>query len=189
MIKYIELKINAMAGSAASKNDVFIILKEVDGERILPIAMNRFKAMATMARNAIHLPSLAPENALAAVIEMMERFEITLKKVVLTTVKDGIFFCDIIATHENNEHSVSLCRAADGLELAVRAKCPILITDELLEAQYMQRITDNSYAMNISTVTGTMLKDALNHALQHEDYEAASKIRDELAKRNIDETN
>jgi protein-arginine kinase activator protein McsA len=41
----------------------------------------------------------------------------------------------------------------------------------------------NSFALSISVLSRQMLEDALQHAVEHENYEVASQLRDELAKR------
>ena len=47
----------------------------------------------------------------------------------------------------------------------------------------MRQTGENVYALNIKTLSRQMLEDALNDAVQSENYEAASYLRNELAKR------
>ena len=85
------------------------------------------------------------------------------------------------------EKQLDFLPANDGIVLATMAPCPILIEDELLEAQYLHKTGENTFAININTLTREMLEDALKHAVESENYEAASQLRDELAKRTKEE--
>ena len=88
-----------------------------------------------------------------------------------------------MAERDGEERVLEFCQATDGLVMAMSAMCPIMIEEELLAAQYMHRTGEHSYALNINTLTRQMLEEALQHAVATENYEAASKLRDELAKR------
>ncbi len=58
-----------------------------------------------------------------------------------------------------------------------------MIDSELFEAQYMRKTGDNSFAININVLTRKMLEDALKQAVETENFEVATQIRDELARR------
>ena len=58
-----------------------------------------------------------------------------------------------------------------------------MIEEELFQAQYLHKIGENSFAININTFSRQMLESALTQAVESENYEAASRLRDELAKR------
>ena len=47
----------------------------------------------------------------------------------------------------------------------------------------MRKVGENAYALNLNTLSVQMLEDALKHAVEEENYEVASKLRDELQRR------
>lgn len=163
-----------------------VLLKEKNGERILPMMMSTKRAVTLMMRTKVPLPMPVATTIPDAAILMMRKFDVQLTRVVLTAIKDGTFFCQIHADREGEEKKLEFCPAADGIVLAIAARCPIMIEEELLEAQYMHKTGENSFAININTLTRRMLEEALQHAVESENYEAASRLRDELAKRSAE---
>lgn len=182
----VELEIHAVAGTPSDTDRSMVLLKEKKGERILPMMMSTRRAVTLMMRTKVPLQMPVATTIPDAAILMMGKFDVRLTQVVLTAIKDGTFFCQIHAEREGEEKRLEFCPAADGLVLASSAQCPIMIEEELLEAQYMHKTGENSFAININTLTRKMLEDALQHAVETENYEAASRLRDELAKRSAE---
>ena len=183
----IELVIHAVAGSAADSDRSMLLLKEKNGERILPIMMSTRRALTLMMRSRVPLPMPVPASVPDASLLLLRKFEIALKRMELTAIQEGIFFCKLVAEREGEEKTLDFCPAHDGLVLSTMALCPVMIEDELLEAQYLHKTGENTFAININTLTRNMLEDALKHAVESENYEAASHLRDELAKRTSHE--
>lgn len=160
-----------------------VLLKEKDGERILPIMTSSRRAMRLVMRRQLGIRIPLPLSPADISCQLMQKFGIRLVRVELTAIKDGAFFSRVVAERDGEEQVVDFCQAPDGLIMATAAGCPILIEEELLEAQYMHPTGTNSFALNINTLSRQMLEDALKHAVETENYEAASHLRDELAKR------
>ncbi len=160
-----------------------LLLKEKNGERILPIMMSTRRALTLMMRSRVPLPMPVATSVPDASLLLLRKFGIELKRMELTAIKDGVFFSKLVAERDGEEKALDFCPANDGLVLATMALCPIMIEDELLEAQYLHKTGANTFAININTLTRKMLEDALKHAVESENYEAASQLRDELAKR------
>ena len=55
-----------------------------------------------------------------------------------------------------------------------------------MELQYMRDMGGGGFALNINNLTRGMISDALSHAIDIEDYETATILRDELQKRDGD---
>jgi len=172
-----------VAGIASDSERSIVILREKDGERILPVVMSTRRALTLMMRTKLSLPVPVPASVPDLTFHLLRKFDITLSRVVLTTLKDGVFFCTVVAEREGQEQQLDYCLAADGLVMATTACCPIMIESQLMEAQYMHKVGDNSFSLNINTLTQKMVEDALQHAVENENYEVASLLRDELAKR------
>ena len=161
-----------------------VILKEKNGERILPIMTSVRRATLLLMRAHIGMPMPVPMSAADIGNSLMEKFGIKVVRVEIVAIKDGTFFTRVVAQRDGEEQAVDYCQAPDGLIMAVTAQCPIFIKEELLAAQYMRPTGENSYAISINTLSRHMLEDALKHAVETENYEAASHLRDELAKRS-----
>lgn len=181
-----ELIIHAAAGTNSGDDQSMILLKEKDGERILPLLTSSQIASVIIMR--AHVSSLMtlplPVSTADIGVILMKKFGIRLTRVELTHLKDGVFFCRVVGERDGDVQTVELCQAPDGLLMAVVAKCPIMIEEDLLQAQYMHPTGENSFALNINTLSRKMLEDALQYAVESENYETASRLRDELAKRS-----
>lgn len=179
----IELEIHATANTGSTDGRALVVLKEKGGERLLPVMMSVRRAMIVMMRSKLPLPMPIPLSITDAVSQLVSKFGVHITRIELTAIKDGTFFCRLVGEREGEEQSVDFCQAPDGLVIAAVTHCPILIEEEMLDAQYMQKTGDHTFALNINVLTRSMLEEALKHAVESEDYEAASHLRDELAKR------
>lgn len=179
----VELIIHASAAISSNDHQSMVLLKEKDGSRLLPILMSLRRATMLTLRSQLAMPSPLPLSLADVSWHMLRKFDIKLTRVELTAIQDGTFFSRIVGEKNGEEKSLDFCLAQDGLVMAVTACCPIFIEEELLNAQYMKQTGENSFALNISIFSRKMLEDALQAAVAQENYEAASQLRDELAKR------
>jgi len=160
-----------------------ILLKEKNGSRMLPILMSLRRATTLALRAQIPVPTPLPLSVPDMSWHLLRKFDIKLSRVELTAIKDGTFFARVVAERDGEERSLEFCLAQDALVMATAACCPIFVEEDILEAQYMKQTGQNSFALNINVLSRQMLEDALQNAVAHENYEAASQLRDELAKR------
>ncbi|MCR5180206.1 MAG: DUF151 domain-containing protein [Bacteroidaceae bacterium] len=179
----VELVINASAGTPIDDKTAMIILKEKNGERVLPIMTSARRASLLTMRAHFDMPVLLPFTPTDISCQLMEKFGVKLTRVEIVAIKDGVFFTRVVAEREGVEQAVDFCQAPDGLIMAVTARCPIYIEEDILAAQYMRPTGENTFAISINTLSRHMLEEALKHAVEEENYEAASHLRDELAKR------
>ena len=181
------LEIHAFA-AAVNDEGALIILREKEGDRILPLQTSMRRAVTLMARDKMPLPFQMPISIGDISVQMMQQFDINISYVELTAVKDGHFTCRVVCHRDEEEQTVENCQADDGLILSVVSRCPIVIEEELLEMQYMHKVGDGAYAMNINTLSRKLLEQALKHAVAQENYEMASQLRDELQRREADKS-
>lgn len=179
----VELLIHATASISSNDHQSMVLLKEKEGTRMLPILMSLRRAMMLTLRTQVPLPSPVPLSVADVSWHLLRKFGIKITRVELTAIKEGTFFSRIVGERDGEEKSLDICLAQDGLVMATTACCPIYVEEELLNAQYMRKVSDNSFSLNINILTRQMLEDALQAAVAQENYEAASKLRDELARR------
>ena len=179
----IDLTIHGTAATVAENDQMLVVLKEVNGERILPIPTSSKRAMLLATRKMLPVPIPVPLSVADAMHLLFKKMDIRMNRVELLAVKDGQFFSKLVAEKDGQEYSLDWCPAPDGLIIATTTNCRLCIEEELLEAQYMRKVGENAYALNISSVSRSMLEDALQHAVDSENYEAASKLKAELDKR------
>ena len=67
--------------------------------------------------------------------------------------------------------------------LAYTFGCSVTISEALLERQYMREVGDGMYSIPVNSVNIEALKEALQRAVEEENYELASQLRDEIERR------
>ena len=194
-MKKVKLEIVGLSYSQTQTGAYALVLGETKGKRRLPIIIGGFEAQAI----AIELEKMTPSRPLTHDLfkSFAEGFNINVKEVIIYNLVEGIFFAKLI-TH-NGEKEVEIdARTSDAIALAVRFNCPIntyefilsqagiLLDDDAisgaeaaLEKEDLVEVEETDY-LKKSTEE---LKQMLDTALSDEDYEKASRIRDELNNR------
>ncbi|MBQ7443223.1 MAG: bifunctional nuclease family protein [Bacteroidaceae bacterium] len=182
----IELKIHGMA-QMDDDNRALVLLREAEGKhRMLPVMTSHRRALLLLSRDRVSVTLPAPPSATDICMQMMSHFGLHVRFVRITAVRDGLCFCSVVGESDGQDHVINYCQAADGLIIAVTFRCPIYIDEALLELQYMRDMGGGGFSINVNSLTRKTLQEALNHAVETENYETASMLRDELRRREDD---
>lgn len=108
-------------------NQPIVLLKEMQGERYLPIWIGPMEATAI----AYAQQGLVPVRPLTHDLmrDILESFGVQLRTVNITALRNGTFFADLIFS---NGKEVS-ARPSDSIALALRTGATIFAADEILE--------------------------------------------------------
>ena len=191
----IRLNILGLSVSQTQSGAYALVLAEENGDRRIPIIIGPVEAQAI----AIQLEGLKPPRPLThdLIKNMALAFDIVLIEVSIYKLEEGIFYSELLCEMDGKETRID-SRTSDAVALALRFRCPIYTTEEILKkAGIVLELEDESspirsFADDEVESSGTSsysqysfneLKEMLNEAVQHEDYEKASVIRDELKKR------
>ena len=187
----IKLEIVGMSYSQSQSGAYALILGEVRGKRRLPIIIGGFEAQAI----AVELEKMKPTRPLTHDLfkSFADTYKIALKEVIIDQFKQGVFHAKLICIHDNVESSID-SRTSDAVALAIRFKCPIYTYEKIMVEAGML-IDENAAASDVLTkqvdepensleqYTMSELEEMLQKAVDKEDYEKASKLRDEINKR------
>ena len=112
-------------------NQPIVLLKEISGNRYLPIWVGTTEATAI----AFSQQGLTPQRPLThdLLINVLEAERIKLRSVHLTELKDGVFYSDLILVDEAGKEQKVSSRPSDAVALAVRVEAPILARSELFD--------------------------------------------------------
>lgn len=110
-------------------NSPVMLLKELDGSKILPIFIGPVEATAIIyALDNIKISRPMTIDLLKLIIDGLQA---KISRVIISAIKDDTFFAEIIM--ENNGKIFSIdARPSDSVGLAVRAKVPIYVADEVM---------------------------------------------------------
>ncbi len=204
----VKLTIKGISYSQTQNGAYALILNEVEGDRKLPIVIGAFEAQSI----AIALEKeIKPPRPLTHDLfkNFADRFDIVVKQIIIHKLVDGVFYSSIICERDKIEEIID-ARTSDAIALALRFNAPIFTYKNILDKAGIflksnplspenngQEIDDaisnpESYkhdelsSQTSETFSNHSLKelsDLLSEAVDHEDYEKAAKIRDEISKR------
>ncbi len=202
----IELEIIGLSYSQTQTGAYALVLGEKGGaKRRLPIIIGGFEAQAI----AIELESMTPSRPLTHDLfkSFADVYNISVKEIVIYNLVEGIFYAKLLSEKEGEIIEVDT-RTSDAIALAVRFKCPIythefilasagIILDESQEEEdslgkELDSIEDElesvgfdePKSLSYDDLTLDELNKRLQDSIESENYEEASKIKEELDKRN-----
>lgn len=191
----VKLNIVGLSYSQTQSGAYALVLGEEKGKRRLPIIIGGFEAQAI----AIELEKMAPSRPLTHDLfkNFAEQFNIHINEIIIYNLVEGIFFAKLICEQDGKEIELD-SRTSDAIALAVRFNSPIYTYEFVLKTAGIV-LEDDNYSDNseneelvieeeapqntIEVLTIEELNSQLNDAIEQEDYEIASRIRDEIKKR------
>ena len=126
----IELIISGL-GIDSSNNSPVILLKEKDGERVLPIWIGPSEASAI----AMEISGVKFKRPLTHDLfkQCLAELSVTMDYVYIHELKDNTYFAKIFLKHDGKSIELD-ARPSDSIALALRMKAPIHTTEQLLES-------------------------------------------------------
>lgn len=201
----IKLTIKGISYSQTQSGAYALVLSEMEGKRTLPIIIGAFEAqsIAIALEKEIRPPRPLTHDLFKT---FSERFHITVKKIIIHKLVDGIFFSSLVCEREGVEEIIDT-RTSDAIAIAIRFLAPIYTYEnildkagiylkveeeisikEILEPETINvnlEETDSSKpSSDLSAFSIKELQEQLNNAVTNEDYETAAKVRDEISKRS-----
>jgi len=193
--------------STVSGGGYAIILKEINGEKRLPIIIGQFEAQAI----ALELEGIKPPRPLTHDLlkNIIEALGYNVDSIIIYELKDSTFYAKIrfdIPTIDDID-----ARPSDAIAIALKFGAPIFVASYIMDEIGFIPEADKDEEMN-SEIPGTLniggqksdddkdetesieakierLKSELEAAVSSEDYEKAAQIRDEIKKLEISNLN
>ena len=202
----VELEILGLSSSQSQTGSFALVLGEKKGVRRLPIIIGMAEAQAI----AIEIEKIVPHRPFTHDLfkEFAKGFSIDVKEIVITDLKEGVFYAEIICGNESKEIAID-SRPSDAIAIALRFKVPIFTNEKVLseagiiiseeeedfgefeeddDEQAENLLEEVSVQMkssenDLSVFTLEQLNKMLEDALSEEKYELAARIRDEIETR------
>lgn len=195
----VKLNVLGLSYSQANSGAYALVLAEEEGERRIPIIIGSVEAQSI----AIQLEGLTPPRPLThdLFVSLADAFSIKIEEVYIYKLQEGVFYSELVCNEGKNRIRID-SRTSDAVSLALRFHCPIYTSTEIInkagiilegesakeeektkEVPYTAEPDKSSARSGFGNLDITELKARLKEAIQSEDYELASQLRDELNKR------
>ena len=194
----VRLEISGIAYSQTQSGSYVLTLSEAAGNRKLPIVIGGFEAQAI----AVELEKMIPNRPLThdLIKSFCVSFEVVIKEVLIYKFVEGVFYAKLICEKDGVLTEID-SRTSDAIAVGVRFNSPIYTFSNVLEDAGITRDQEDAFEndsligqddileleVETSHSSSSMkeLEKQLQEALENEDYELASKLRDEIKKRNL----
>jgi bifunctional DNase/RNase len=190
----IRLDIIGMSYSQSQSGAYALILGERNGNRRLPIIIGGFEAQSI----AIELEKIRTPRPLTHDLfkTFADAYDIEISEVIISQFSEGVFYAKLICSDGSKIKEVD-SRTSDAIALALRFSCPVYTYEsimsaagilmeeeaELLKQEEPPPADDPDDYLSFANFSQAELKEMQQNAIENEEYEKASKIRDELNKR------
>lgn len=190
-----------------------IILKEVSGNRRLPIIIGQYEAQSI----ALELEGIKPPRPLTHDLlkEVIETFGYSVNYIVINELRDSTFYAKIKFDSSSIEEMDA--RPSDAIAIALKFSSPIYVNSDIMEEvgfvpDYDEQVLpkqENDFDDSETDITSDQIKSKpvetknlsnkekkllqlrndLDEAITKEEYEKAAQLRDEIKKLEISNLN
>jgi len=192
----VQCEIVGLSSSPATGGAYAILLKEIDGNRRLPIIIGQFEAQAiALEMEGIKPPRPLTHDLLKSVIDNLGG---TVVEIIINELRENTFYAKIVLDVSGLTNEID-ARPSDAMALAVRTDAPIYVAESVMEAASFipsdeteqeisetfeeddeQRQVESKPKSKEAQIAA--LQEKLREALEKEEYERAAKLRDDIKK-------
>jgi bifunctional DNase/RNase len=197
----VKLNVLGISYSQTQTGAYALVLSEEAGKRRIPIIVGGFEAQSI----AIHLEGLNPPRPLThdLFLNFAKAFKITIREILIYKLEEGVFYSKLLCIANEETYSID-SRTSDAIALALRFGCPIYTLPEIIDKAGVildfekedkkeenttseEKFSSSERPEKESQYKSDGLDDLqkkMDEAISKEDYEKASRIRDEINKRS-----
>lgn len=183
----IQCEILGLSSSPSTGGAYAILLKEINGNRRLPIIIGAFEAQAI----ALEIEGIKPPRPLTHDLlkQVIDNLGATVMEILIDELRENTFYAKILLEVSALSNEID-ARPSDAIALAVRAQAPIFVAEAVMEtAAFLpsdegEAVEEKSEAEpeipRTKEAKIAALQDKLREALEAEEYERAAKLRDDI---------
>jgi len=199
-MKFKELRIVGLSYSQTQEGSYVIVLSEKDGPRKVPIIIKSNDAQFI----ALKMEDIKTTKSMThdLIKNILDKMGGDLYEIKITHILEGVFYTKLVFHNMIEEYEIE-ASIGDAICLSVTYKCPIYCAQDVLVSAGIEmdddgNITDEQHEKNMSKKEKTSfvsvenLEKMLEKAIENEEYEIASQLRDRInelktSKKNIKE--
>jgi bifunctional DNase/RNase len=190
-LQKVQCEILGLSSSPSTGGAYAILLREIDGNKRLPIIIGAFEAQAI----ALEIEGIKPPRPLTHDLlkQLTDSLGATVIEIIIDELRDNTFYAKIILEVSGFSQEID-ARPSDAIALAVRAQTPIYVASSVMESAAFVPSEETEEASSTNTISDTgeskkppskeaklaTLQNKLREAIEGEEYERAAKIRDQI---------
>lgn len=195
MAKKVKLSILGISFSQVQAGAYALIFAEENGIRRLPIVIGTPEAQSI----AIVMENIKPPRPLShdLIYNIFRELNIELKEVYIYKFEEGAFFSELLLYQNGQEFRID-SRTSDAVAIALRTNSPIFTNEEIMRnmavifdenapsvdsESSVESTNEDENPEDLSKLQTDVLKSKLEDAIREENYEQATRLRDEINKR------
>lgn len=193
--KKVKLSVLGFSFNQTQSGTYGLVLAEENGVRRLMVVVGTPEAQSI----AFKLQNTSPPRPLTHDLfySFMSEWGIVLQEVLIYKYDNGIFYSKLIFKQGGKEVSIE-SRTSDAIGIALRSKSPIYTTEDIMQKlaivfsegeddinnkEIISGNDSTEYMDSYALLSEEELNSMLQEAIDNEDYELASVLRDEMDKR------
>ena len=129
LMPMIEMELNKIVIDE-KRHDQLIVLREKNGQRVLPIVIGLPEASAIKLKiSGFNPPRPLTHDLLHS---MVENLDATIEKIIIDKLEENTFHAKLFIKSKTGEVKIIDARPSDSIALAVRAHAPIFVEEEIV---------------------------------------------------------
>lgn len=184
-MKKISVKIVGLSYSQSQIGSYVAVLSEIKGSRKIPVIVKPSDAQYI----AVKMESIS--HSLPMIHDLFRKVIETLSArilhVIIYELIEGVFYCKIILQNEAFVNFELECGVGDAIALSLTFNCKLYVSDKVMKMAGISmsdepetQDTDDSSSAEDDVISVDSLEKMLADALENEEYEIASQLRDKI---------
>lgn len=188
----VQVEILGLSASPTAGGAYALLLKEVYGNRRLPIIIGSFEAQAI----ALEIEGIKPPRPLTHDLLkiFVDNLSSTVTEIIIDELRDNTFYAKIVLEVASMQNPID-SRPSDAIALAVRTEAPIFVSEDVMQSAGFEPSDEDEEILKnddledvvpakpkIKETKLATLQNQLREAIEKEDYERAAKLRDQINK-------
>ncbi len=176
----VQIKVVGLADTKSEYPVYLLMLREVGGERALPLLIGETEAHSIMSLQG----EFDREHPFLhdVMYKMIHELRATVTEVHIYKM-EGEVFSAYIVLDDMGRRMVFDALPSDGIALALRTTAPIYVEEDILNIMQERIVIRHSDDAPVEVLTEEELRERMDAAVEVEDYEKAAELRDEMKRR------
>ena len=178
----VELVVSDILSKSSDERAYVMLLREREGVRKILVAIGYLEAQAiAFAMKNITTKRPVTHDLFGTIFDVLGA---KMHSVVVNKVEDGTFYSNLLFKVGDSEELREVdARTSDAVAIALRCAAPIYIKEELLNRVCIRDEFNGALSIPISIADTKTLQAVMRQAVEEENYELASKLKEELDSR------